>query len=468
MNKIKFPDFKPPDVKVPDPRTPLRYLLTFFLILSGAVGLTISFYNPVPYLTANLSDCLNIYIHNGCYVHSSLLYVDGVIGTLSNYMLYAASVSVGLLVLGILQPEVRRGIRSFPSKIIAAYRRVCVWRDWVFAKIEYLNGESAKWRTAFNVLKSPYSFLTRGLGLSPQMALSLLFVGGTASTGVVVNETVLSERSFSNGDSGVYDAPSDVPMALNTKDLPSPIVQALSEENTLAISLGSVPVREIKLDDISIGEIYKGSAGSDAGNTSVIPSVCDATNPAKSGNAKCPAILVTGIPAIAASGDTPAQVATRIRIGQMEVSKSRCKTFQLEDSDIHTTEVHFNVADGLSIYQTAGTAPRRTQLSGSHSSENMNTSGGTFDRLLIIAGTSGVNGTIGTLNLSNIFSKGGPCIFKNLDIGVLKILENEVGHDNNLSTKDFKILNTTTSRNWSLIDNFELNFTEPATQLANP
>ena len=85
MNKMKFPDFKPPDVKVPDPRTPLRYLLTFFLILSGAVGLAISFYNPIAYLT-NLPDCLNIYIHNGCYVHSSLLYVDGVIGTLNSYM----------------------------------------------------------------------------------------------------------------------------------------------------------------------------------------------------------------------------------------------------------------------------------------------------------------------------------------------------------------------------------------------
>ena len=467
MNKIKFPDFKPPDVKVPDPRTPLRYLLTFFLILSGAVGLTISFYNPVPYHTANLPDCLDIYIHNGCYVHSSLLYVDGVIETLNNYMLYVVSVSVGLLVLGILQPEVRRGIRSFPSKVIAAYRKVRSWRDWLFAKIEYLNGESAKWKRTFNVLKSPYSLL-RALGLNPQMAIGLLAVGSTAGTGVIVNETVLAERSFSNSDSGVYDAPSDVPLALNTKDLPSPIMQALSEENTLAISLGAIPVREIKLDDISIGEIYKGSAGTDAGNTSVIPSVCDATNPAKSGNAKCPAILVTGIPAIAASGDTPAQVATRIRIGQMEVSTSRCKTMQFEDIDVHTLELHHTVADGISVYQTAGYAPRRTQLLGSHSSENMNTSGGTFDRLLVIAGTSGISANIGTLSLKNIFSKGSSCIFKNLDIGVLKILENEVGHDNNLATKDFKILNTVTARNWSLIDNFELNFTEPATQLANP
>jgi len=443
--------------------TVMAIALTVALLLVGIIGLALSYVNPVQWILPYVSSCFD---YVGCWVQPTLIYLSGVIETLNANWLVTLPTSFVLLSMGLLQPESRRNIKAFPRKVLSAYRKVCSWRDWLFAKIEYLNGESAKWRRAFNIAKSPYSAL-RFMGLSPQMAIGLLVAGSTATTAVTVNE-VTQSKSFSNGDSGVYDAPSDVPMALNTKDLPSPIVQALSEENTLAISLGAIPVREIKLDDISIGEIYKGSAGSDAGNTSVIPSVCDATNPAKSGNAKCPAILVTGIPAIAASGDTPAQVATRIRIGEMTVSKSRCKIFQLEDSDIHTTEVHFNVADGLSIYQTAGYAPRRTQLSGSHSSENMNTSGGTFDRLLIIAGTSGVNGTIGSLNLSNIFSKGGPCIFKNLDIGVLKILENEVGHDNNLATKDFKILNSTTSRNWSLIDNFELNFTEPATQLANP
>ncbi len=443
--------------------TVMAIALTVALLLVGIIGLALSYVNPVQWILPYVSSCFD---YVGCWVQPTLIYLSGVIETLNANWLVTLPTSFVLLSMGLLQPESRRNIKAFPSKVVFIYKKVRVWRDKVFNLIEVLNSESKKWRTAFNIVKSPFSLL-RMLGFSPQMAIAFLSIGSVAGGGIVVNE-VTQSKSFSNGDSGVYDAPSDVPMALNTKDLPSPIVQALSEENTLAISLGAVPVREIKLDDISIGEIYKGSAGSDAGNTSVIPSVCDATNPAKSGNAKCPAILVTGIPAIAASGDTPAQVATRIRIGEMTVSKSRCKIFQLEDSDIHTTEVHFNVADGLSIYQTAGTAPRRTQLSGSHSSENMNTSGGTFDRLLIIAGTSGVNGTIGTLNLSNIFSKGGPCIFKNLDIGVLKILENEVGHDNNLSTKDFKILNTTTSRNWSLIDNFELNFTEPATQLANP
>ena len=443
--------------------TVMAIALTVALLLVGIIGLALSYVNPVQWILPYVSSCFD---YVGCWVQPTLIYLSGVIETLNANWLVTLPTSFVLLSMGLLQPESRRNIKAFPRKVLSAYRKVCSWRDWLFAKIEYLNGESAKWRRAFNIAKSPYSAL-RFMGLSPQMAIGLLVAGSTATTAVTVNE-VTQSKSFSNGDSGVYDAPSDVPLALNTKDLPSPIVQALSEENTLAISLGSVPVREIKLDDISIGEIYKGSAGTDAGNTSVIPSVCDATNPAKSGNAKCPAILVTGIPAIAASGDTPAQVATRIRIGQMEVSTSRCKTMQFEDIDVHTLELHHLVADGMSVYQTAGTAPRRTQLLGSHSSENMNTSGGTFDRLLVIAGTSGVSANIGTLSLKNIFSKGSSCIFKNLDIGVLKILENEVGHDNNLATKDFKILNTVTARNWSLIDNFELNLTEPATQLANP
>ena len=65
----------------------------------------------------------------------------------------------------------------------------------MLAKIEYLNSESAKWKTTFKIMMSPYSFL-RAMGLSPQMAIGLLAVGGTAGTGVVVNETVLAERSF--------------------------------------------------------------------------------------------------------------------------------------------------------------------------------------------------------------------------------------------------------------------------------
>ncbi len=444
MNKIKFPDFKPPDVKVPDPRTPLRYLLTFFLILSGAVGLTISFYNPIAYLTANLPDCLNIYIHNGCYMHSSLLYVDGVIGTLNNYMLYVVSVSVGLLVLGILQPEVRRGIRSFPSKVIAAYRKVRSWRDWLFAKIEYLNGESAKWKRTFNILKSPYSLL-RALGLNPQMAIGLLAVGSTAGTGVIVNETVLAERSFSNGDSGVYLAPTDAPTFFDEKD------------NTLKINLGAVAVREIKIENVSAGTIF---SGDEAGQkVSVLPSTCGSN-----GSTACTeAVLISGNPTV--TGDN-AFTGTRMKIGTFVIEKSRCKSMDFSDIDAHTIIVEHNASDGQSITQESGNARNRAIGGGHHQAEAMVTSGGTYDRIVIDAPNSGVNGKIGTLTLSNVFTAGGSCTFKNMDIGVLKIRQNEVGHDSNLVTKEFEISGVT-GANWTVTDNVELILPEPALNKGN-
>ena len=395
--------------------TVLAIALTISLILLGIVGLVLSYFNPLNWIPT-------------------------------------LSVSIGLLLTALLQPEVRRGIRSFPRKVINANRKVCVWRDWLFAKIEYLNGESAKWRRAFNIAKSPYSFL-RMMGLSPQMAIGLLVAGSTATTAVTVNE-VTQSKSFSNGDSGVYLAPSDAPTTYEDGD------------NTLAINLGAIAVKEIVLENISAGEIYTG--GPAAGNPSVIPSVCDATDPAKAGNVKCPAILVSGLPAVAASGDTPAFVATRITIGTLIVESSRCKTMKFEDIDAHTVIIDSNTSDGLSIYQEAGTAPNRTAMGGFHMAAKMETQGGTYDRLLISSPTSAVNGAIGILKISNVFTKGGAgCVFKNLDIGLLKIIQNESGHDSSLLTKEF-VITDVQGANWTVTNNVELILPEPALQNANP
>jgi len=444
MNKIKFPDFKPPDVKVPtvkipDPRTPLRYLLTFFLILSGTVGLAISFYNPIAYITANSPDCFNYIITTGCWIHSALAYIDEMIGTLNNYMLYTISVSVGLLVLGILQPEIRRGIRSSPHKVLLAYRKVRSWRDWLFAKIEYLNGESAKWKRTFNILKSPYSLL-RALGLNPQMAIGLLAVGSTAGTGVIVNETVLAERSFSNGDSGVYLAPLDTPSYFDDKD------------NTLRINLGAVPVREITIENVSAGTVYSGDAA--GAKVSALPSTCGSN-----GSTACTeAVLISGNPTV--TGDN-AFTGTRLQIGTFVIEKSRCKSMDFSDIDAHTIVIEHNASDGQSITQTSGNARNRAIGGGHHQAEAMVTSGGTYDRIWIDAPNSGVNGKIGTLTLSNLWTKGGSCTFKNMDIGVLKIRQNEVGNDGNLVTKEFEVGSTVTGANWTVTDNVELVFSEP-------
>ena len=69
-------------------------------------------------------------------------------------------------------------------------------------------------------------------------AVSLLAAGSVATSGVVVNETILAEKSFSNRDPGTYaasligDAPLDVP------------TEYVEGDNTLRIDLGSTPVRE--------------------------------------------------------------------------------------------------------------------------------------------------------------------------------------------------------------------------------
>ena len=434
-----------PNVKVPDPRSPLRFLLTTFLIIVGITGLTISFFNPTQWITANSPDCLNYIITTGCWVHSTLSYINDVILTLNTYQIYTISISVGLLVLGILQPEVRRGIRSSPHKVLSAYRKVRSWRDWLFAKIEYLNGESAKWKRTFNILKSPYSLL-RALGLNPQMAIGLLAVGSTAGTGVIVNETVLAERSFSNGDSGVYLAPLDTPSYFDDKD------------NTLRINLGAVPVREITIENVSAGTVYSGDAA--GAKVSALPSTCGSN-----GSTACTeAVLISGNPTV--TGDN-AFTGTRLEIGTFVIEKSRCKSMDFSDIDAHTIVIEHNASDGQSITQTSGNARNRAIGGGHHQAEAMVTSGGTYDRIWIDAPNSGVNGKIGTLTLSNLWTKGGSCTFKNMDIGVLKIRQNEVGHDGNLVTKEFQVGTTVTGANWTVTDNVELIFSEPALDKGN-
>ena len=441
-------------------------VVTTLLLSVGLLGMFLAYLNPISWVSKPVSDCLNYYSFTFCNTHALYDKTNSIILSLNSNSSTALAVSASVFILGILQPEVRSGILSVPSKTVAFYKKCVALRNWVIAKIEYLNAESGKWKTAFNVVKSPYILLTK-MGFSPQMAISFLAVGGVATTSVAVNETVFADKSFLRGDAGVYSAPRDVPLPVTAKNVTEEIEKVLkTEQNTLAITLGAVPVREIKIENVSVGAIYNGSAGSDAGNSSVIPSTCDAVNPAKTGTAKCPAILVSGIPA---NGDVnPAIVATRLRIAEMTLSRSRCKEIIFEDVDSHTVNISYNTADGISIYQQAGTAPRRNAMGGHHQAENMTTSGGTYDRLLIIANSSGVNGEIGKLDLSNIYSKGGICLFKNLDIGTLTITENEAGDDNTLSTKEFQIKNTVLGANWTVVDNVEINMIEPTIEVANP
>ena len=144
--------------------------------------------------------------------------------------------------------KIGRGICATPMGIlripIRIYRRVVAIRNWVLDKVTYLNDESAKWKTTFNILKSPYTLL-RFAGFSPQMAVGVLFAGSTVGTGVVVNETLLVDRSFKNGDAGIYAAPVDTPSAALEEMLA--FRKENKDDNTLRIVLGVVPVREIRI-----------------------------------------------------------------------------------------------------------------------------------------------------------------------------------------------------------------------------
>ena len=306
---------------------------------------------------------------------------------------------------------------------VTAYKSLCRRRDWVLDKITYLHSESAKWRMMFNIAKSPYSLL-RWVGLSPQMAVSLL-VGSTAvGGGVVANETVFADRSFARGDSGVYTAPSDVPTSFDESD------------NTLRIDLGSTPVREITIENVSVGSVFTGSA-LPSGETNVVEI---------SGN------VVTG-------GSN-----TRLEVGHLIFEKSRCKKLTVTDVQAHTIKIIGNASDGQSIAPSPGTSRMRAIGGGHSQADAMITSGGQYDRILVNAPNSGVNGKVGTLRLTNLWTKGGDCILNKMNVGTLEILLNEIGMANGFATKEFTVATNVTGANIEITDNVEVTIAEPPTQ----
>jgi hypothetical protein len=335
---------------------------------------------------------------------------------------------------------VYRGVRKFIRGVIATpmaiirspvktYKGIVRARNWLLAKVEYLQSESQKWKATFNVIKSPYSLL-RSMGVSPSLAASLLIGGTAVGGGVVVNETILAERSFSKGDSGVYAASvlgSDFPL-----DVPTEYVEG---QNTLRIDLGSTPVREIIIENVSVGSVFTGSA-LPSGEQNVVQI---------SGN-------VIG-------GGTN----TRLEIGHLIFEKSRCKKLELSDIQAHTIVIKGNASDGQSIAPSPGTSRMRAIGGGHQQADAMVTSGGTYDRIWIQAPTSAVNGKIDKLRLTNLYTKGGICHLSRLTIGTLEILLNESGSGSGFASKDFSVSTTVTGANITIEDNVEVSISEPAT-----
>jgi hypothetical protein len=421
--KIKLPNFK----KVGNLALGM---FTFFTIIAGTLGFAITAINPVNlwWKVAPIETPFGIITYS-----MVMSYLD----FLQQYYYYSLGTSAFTILLG-LAVHLRslstliNGIKAAPMAIlkspITLYKDIKRLRDWLFGKIEYLNGESTKWRNFFNVMKSPYSLL-RGMGLNPQMAIGLLIAGGTAGTAVTVNELVI-ERSFANGSPGIYAAPSQFPDETLEKEMAWR--KDNPQDNTLRIVLGTTPVELISISDVSIGTAYTGSA---------LPS------------GKAEAILIEG-----KSGQS-----ARLEIGELLFDRTTCKTLTLSDVKAHKIVIQDNIADGLSIAQTLTSTLRNLRVSGGNfMADLLQTEGGTYDRIWLDTGilTSG-KAKINKLELSNIVSTGGTCVIRQADIGVLTIQFSQIGHDSNLATKEFTVQSSTVASIWEVNNNLEVLLSEP-------
>ena len=306
---------------------------------------------------------------------------------------------------------------------IQTYNKGILIRDWVMAKVDYLDSESKKWHRFFQTLALPYNALLK-LGFSPQMAMSFLAVGSTVGTGVVVNETILAERSFSNRDAGVYLAPSNMPN--------SELEEQFKEEvttNTLRVLLNDTPVETISISDVNVGTSFASK-----GQPSALPS------------GKTEAILIDGNN-------------TRIEIGKLVFSRNSCTTLVMTNINSNKTTIKDNQADGLSIYQTASSTIPNLRISGGYyMADLLQTQGGLYDRIHIspLDSISSSKVYVNELNLTNIVSSGGSCTLNKLDVGEIEITFNRVGGDSSLVSKALTVSSTVTSANWVVDGNVEV------------
>ena len=446
---------------------------TILLVFTGVIGLAISFINQgqvgnvIHWLSPILPFKLENILWTGTWINVTDQFVfDNIMAAQANFI-PTITVSIGLIILGFVLHAANFGVwwRAFkaaPMAVVRApinfYKKLVEWRNWALAKIEYLNSESAKWKTTFKIMTSPYTLL-RALGFSPQMAIGLLAVVGTEGTGVVVNETVLADRSFSNGDSGIYAAPALNPSATleETMAWRKENSGLGKEDNTLRVVMGSTPVREIKIENVTVGTVYTGGAIPSSAHTSVGGTAAAAT-----------AVLIGGT---VVAGENA--VSTYLEVGEFLIEKSRCTFMYFDNITAHTINVIGNASDGQSINQTPGTSRMRAVGGGHHQAEAMVTSGGSYDRIHIDAPTSAVNGKIDKITLSNLYTEGGSCSFDRMKIGTLTIKLNEVGGGGNagaadgFATKEFKINQSVTAANWNVSDNVEVTIAAPTETVTN-
>jgi hypothetical protein len=438
MKKIKF---KRPSIKFHIPQrvktafSMLLMLVTYIFATFGAVGLAITLIHPTE-LWWSIAPIETRYF---LITYSSVLYY---LDWLQIYYWESVSTFSTLLVLAYaihirsikqLWSIIKASPKALLYSPISFYKEVKLFRDWLFNKIEYLNAESAKWHKFFMVMKSPYSLL-RSMGVNPQMAIAILGIGSTTAVGVGVAE-VIEQRSFANGDSGIYLAPENVPSEelerelAWRKDNPS--------DNTLRVILNETPVEKLSISSVNIGTSYASN-----GEPSALP------------ENKTEAILIDG------NG-------TRIEVGKLTFSRNSCKTLALSDINANKITIKDNQADGLSIYQSAtSTQPNLRVSGGNYMADLLETKGGTYDRLWIapLDTMTSSKTKVNEIILDNIVSSGGTCDLKKLDIGELIIQFNRIGGDSNLVTKAFTVTTTVKSANWDVLGNIEVVMAEVARQ----
>jgi len=274
--------------------------------------------------------------------------------------------------------------------------------------------------------------LLRSLGVNPQLAIAILGIGG-ATGGTLVVAEVIQERSFANGDAGIYMAPSNLPSEELEKELAWR--KDNPQDNTLRIILNTTPVEEVNISNVNIGTSYASN-----GQPSALPS------------GKTEAILVDGNN-------------TRLEIGKLIFSRNSCKTLSITDVIANKITIKDNQSDGHSITQSAtSTLPNLRISGGNYMSKALVTESGTYDRLWISAEDSltSSNARINTMTLDNIVSSGGTCDLKKLSVGELVLEYNRIGGDSSLLTKALTISSTVMSANWSVTGNIEVLMAEVA------
>lgn len=318
----------------------------------------------------------------------------------------------------------RCGIAIYRSPV-AAYRKVIYFRDKLLDTIKYLQEESAKWAMVFKIARLPYTCL-RTLGFSPQMAISFLVAGSAVGGGVVVNETILAEKSFAAGDAGVYDAPLDTP------------VFAAEEFNTLRVDLGTTAVGSIVVADTTLGTAFTGSS---------LPS------------GESSPIIIGGKPAVV----DPAFAETFLETSYMLVDRWRCESLLITNSEVNQLIVTGMVSDGQSLSPVPGT-PRMRAVNGGNRAADMESRNSYFDQLRIQASSSGVNGKVDELKLINLYSRGGSCLIDRVLANVLEIRLSEIGGDSDLSTKAFQIADSVVYKSFVADGNVEVSMAIPPIQ----